>query len=125
VGVVTGAALQDRAGARLVFRRLGGVGKKLRVLWVAGASRGPRLAWGLAHGQFLLRPVLRTATQKGVVVFPKRGIRRADLGLAQSLSSAEQRRRSAAGEPPSNDLQRHDSLDAQTAYRCLTFSDSL
>lgn len=35
--VVTSAALPDGAGARLVLRRLGGVGKKLVRLWVDGA----------------------------------------------------------------------------------------
>jgi putative transposase len=74
VVVVTVASLQDRDGARLVFRRLGGVGKKLRLIWVDGAYRGQLLAWVVAHCQFLLRPVLRTDAQKGFVVLPKRWI---------------------------------------------------
>jgi putative transposase len=74
VVVVTVASVQDRDGARLVFRRLKGVGKKLRLIWVDGAYRGQLLAWVVAHCQFLLRPVLRTDTQKGFVVLPKRWI---------------------------------------------------
>jgi hypothetical protein len=41
--VVTVASVQDRDGARLVLRRLGGVGKKLRTIWVDGAYRGQLL----------------------------------------------------------------------------------
>ncbi len=74
VVVVTAASVQDRDGARLVFRRLGGVGKKLRLIWVEGAYRGHLLAWVVAHCQFLLRPVLRAEAQKGFVVLPKRWI---------------------------------------------------
>jgi putative transposase len=74
VVVVTVASVQDRDGARLVLRRLGGVGKKLRTIWVDGAYRGQLLAWVVAHCQFLLRPVLRTDAHKGFVVLPKRWI---------------------------------------------------
>jgi putative transposase len=74
VVVVTVASVQDRDGARLVWRRLGGVGKKLRTIWVDGAYRGHLLAWVVAHCQFLLRPVLRTDAHKGFVVLPKRWI---------------------------------------------------
>jgi putative transposase len=74
VVVVTVASVQDRDGARLVFRRLRGVGKKLRLIWVDGAYRGQLLAWVMAHCQFLLRPVLRSDAQKGFVVLPKRWI---------------------------------------------------
>jgi putative transposase len=120
---VTVASVQDRDGARLGVRRLRGVGKKRRLIGVEGAYREQLLAWGMAHGQFLLRPGLRTDAPKGFVVLPKRWL--VERPWAQSISSAEQRLRSAAVEQRSNDFHRHDSLDAQTAYRCLTFSDSL
>ena len=45
--VVTSAALSDAKGARLVFRRLGGCGKKLRRLWVDGTYRGKLVDWVL------------------------------------------------------------------------------
>lgn len=74
VVVVTVASIQDRDGARVVLCRLGGGGKKLRLIWVDGAYRGAPLDWVVAHCQFLLRPVLRTDAQKGFVVLPKRWI---------------------------------------------------
>ena len=35
--VVTAASVSDPAGARLVFQRLRGIGKKLRLIWVDGS----------------------------------------------------------------------------------------
>jgi len=43
--VVTAASVQDRDGAKLLMRRLRGVGKKLRRIWVDGAYRGELLNW--------------------------------------------------------------------------------
>jgi putative transposase len=40
VVVVTAASVSDPAGARLLFKRLGGAGKKLRKIWVDGTYRG-------------------------------------------------------------------------------------
>src|SRR5499433_797198 len=45
VVVVTVASCSDPAGARLVLRRVGGAGKKLRVIGVDGAYRGQLVAW--------------------------------------------------------------------------------
>ncbi len=72
--VVTVASCSDPAGARLLFRRLGGACKKLRLLWVDGAYRGQLLEWVAAHCWFRLQPVLRSDTQKGFVVLPRRWI---------------------------------------------------
>ena len=72
--VVTVASCSDPAGARLLFRRLGGACKKLRLIWVDGAYRGQLLEWGTMHCWFLLRPVLRAEAQKGFVVLPRRWI---------------------------------------------------
>jgi putative transposase len=72
--VVTAASCSDPAGARLLLRRLGGAGKKLRVIWVDGAYRGQLLAWVLAHFWFRFQPVLRSDSQKGFVVLPRRWI---------------------------------------------------
>jgi len=41
--VVTGANLSDQAGARKIFKRMGGICKKLRKIWVDGTYRGE--AW--------------------------------------------------------------------------------
>jgi putative transposase len=71
---VTAASCSDPAGARLLLRRLGGACKKLRVVWVDGAYRGQLLAWVLTHFWFRVQPVLRSDSQKGFVVLPRRWI---------------------------------------------------
>src|SRR5437588_5852011 len=72
--VVTSAALSDPAGARLLLSRLGGACKKLRRIWVDGAYRGHLMEWVLLHCKFVLQPILRSATQKGFVVLPRRWV---------------------------------------------------
>src|ERR671925_380601 len=51
--VVTAASVSDPAGARLLFKRLGGSCKKLRRIWVDGTYRGHLLAWVINHCWFL------------------------------------------------------------------------
>ena len=72
--VVTAASVSDPAGARLVFQRLGGIGKKLRLIWVDGTYRGQLLTWVADRFRFRLRPVLRRAEQPGFVVLPRRWV---------------------------------------------------
>lgn len=72
--VVTAASISDPQGARLLFKRLGGVGKKLRLIWVDGTYRGKLLNWVVDHCWFLLQPVLRSDDQKGFVVLPRRWV---------------------------------------------------
>jgi putative transposase len=72
--VVTSAAVSDPAGARLLFRRLGGTCKKVRRIWVDGTYRGHLLEWVALHCRFVLQPVLRCDGQKGFVVLPRRWI---------------------------------------------------
>ena len=72
--LVTTACVQDRDGARLLFKRLGGTCKKLRLLWVDGAYRGKLLDWVADHCKFRLEPVLRSDDQKGFVVLPRRWV---------------------------------------------------
>jgi putative transposase len=74
VVVITSAALSDAAGAKLLLRRLGGAGKKLRRIWVDGAYRGHLLDWVILHCRFRLQPVLRSDDQKGFVVLPRRWV---------------------------------------------------
>src|SRR5438067_13103496 len=52
--VVTAASVSDPKGARLLFKRLGGAGKKLRRVWVDGTYRGKLVAWVVDHCWFLL-----------------------------------------------------------------------
>jgi len=74
VVVVTVASCSDPAGARLLLRRVGGACKKLRVIGVDGAYRGQLVAWVLAQCWFRFQPVLRSDSQKGFVVLPRRWI---------------------------------------------------
>ncbi len=81
VVVVTTASVQDRDGARLIFLRLNGACKKLRLIWVDGACRGKLMAWVASHLQFVLRPVLRCDDQKGFWVIPRRWVVERTFGL--------------------------------------------
>jgi len=72
--VVTAASVQDRDGAKLLFQRLGGACKKLRLVWVDGSYRGQLLDWVIAHCHFHLQPVLRSDVQKGFLVLPRRWV---------------------------------------------------
>jgi putative transposase len=72
--IVTTASCSDPAGARLLLRRLGGACKKLRVIWVDGAYRGQLVEWVRTHCWFRFQPVLRSDSQKGFVVLPRRWI---------------------------------------------------
>lgn len=72
--VVTSAALSDPAGAKLLFKRLGGACKKRRRIWVDGPYRGHLLDWVILHCRFRLQPVLRSDDQKGFIVLPRRWV---------------------------------------------------
>jgi putative transposase len=72
--VVSGASVPDVAGAKLVLRRVGGTGKKLRRIWVDGIYRGKLLEWVVEHYSFVLERVLRSDDMKGFVVLPKRWV---------------------------------------------------
>jgi putative transposase len=72
--VVTVASCSDPAGARCLVRRLGGACKKLRLIWVDGAYRGQLVEWVTTHCWVRLQPVLRSDSQKGFVVLPRRWI---------------------------------------------------
>ena len=73
--VVTTACVQERDGAKLLFQRLKGAGKKLRLIWVDGGYRGPLLLnWVAQHCRFCLQVVLRAENQKGFAVLPRRWV---------------------------------------------------
>jgi putative transposase len=63
--------VQERDGARLLFRRLRGGCKKLRLIRVDGGSL---LSWVSEHLRFRLRVVLRSDTQQGFKVLPRRRV---------------------------------------------------
>jgi putative transposase len=72
--VVTGASVSDPAGARLLFARLGGACKKLRLLWVDGTYRGHLVEWVAQPRRFSLRVTLRPEGGKGFVLLPRRWV---------------------------------------------------
>ena len=72
--IVTAASVQDRDGAKLLFQRLGGACKKLRLVWVDGGYRGQLLDWVAERCHFRLQLVLRSDSQKGFLVLPRRWV---------------------------------------------------
>jgi putative transposase len=72
--LVTSASIQDRDGAKLLFRRLTGSCKKLRCVWVDGGYRGTLLEWVADRFKFALRVVLRCHDQKGFKLLPRRWV---------------------------------------------------
>ncbi len=74
VVIVTAASVSDPAGARRLFARLSGAGKKLRLIWVDGTSRGPLVEWVSQHLRFVLRVTLRPEGVKGFVLLPRRWV---------------------------------------------------
>lgn len=74
VVVVTAASVQDRDGAKMVLKRMGGICKKLRLVWVDGAYRGGLLEWVAQHLRLALRVVLRSEKEKGFRVLPRRWV---------------------------------------------------
>jgi len=71
---VTAASVSEPAGARLLFARLGGAWKKLRLIWVDGGYRGHLVAWVTQHRRFLLRVTLRPEGCTGFVLLPRRWV---------------------------------------------------
>ena len=72
--VVTAASVQDRDGARLLLQGVAGFCKKLRLIWVDGAYRGPLVDWVAERFRFRLMPVLRPDGQKGFAVLARRWV---------------------------------------------------
>jgi putative transposase len=72
--VVSAASVQERDGARLLFARLDGAGKKLRRVWVDGGYRGQRLDWVAERFHFRLQVVLRPEERKGFTLLPRRWV---------------------------------------------------
>jgi putative transposase len=72
--VVTAASVSENEGAKLVFKRLRGCAKKLRLVWVDGGYKAGLFAWVTERFQFRLQQVLRSDEQKGFVVLPRRWV---------------------------------------------------
>ncbi|GIV78335.1 MAG: IS5 family transposase [Litorilinea sp.] len=92
--LVTAASVQDRDGARMLLGRLAGFGKKLRLLWVDGAYRGPLQDWVARRFRFRLQPVTPPRGQKGFTILARRWVVErtfAWLGLNRRLSKDYER----------------------------------
>ncbi len=74
--VITAANVQDKAGALVALKSLGGGGKKLRRIWADGAYRtaqGHLAAWVARH-RISLTAVQPPAGQRGFTVLPRRWV---------------------------------------------------
>ena len=75
VVLVTAASVQERDGAKLIFKALTGSCKKIRRLWVDGGYRGPNLAdWVAQRFHIVLQTVLRPDNIKGFHLLPRRWV---------------------------------------------------
>ncbi len=67
--------LSDQAGARKIFKRMRGTGKKLRKVWVDGTYRGAEwTSWVKEQYNIVLESVARAEGQKGFAVLPHRWV---------------------------------------------------
>lgn len=72
--VVHAADIQDRDGAKLVFRKMRKHFKKLQVIWADGGYAGKLVAWVNRYHRRTLQIIKRTDNLKGFKVVPKRWI---------------------------------------------------
>jgi|ERR1700760_88262 len=74
--VVTPANVQDKTGALLTLKRLGGSGKKLRRIWADGAYRTAQgyLAAYLARQCISLETIQQPEGQRGFAILPRRWV---------------------------------------------------
>lgn len=71
--LVTGAAVQDRDGGRLLLWALATCFRKVRMVWVDGAYRGGLIAYGTGLG-LVVEVVAKLAGQVGFKVLPRRWV---------------------------------------------------
>ena len=71
--LVTGAAVQDRDGGRLLLWALATCFRTVRMVWVDGAYRGGLLTYGTALG-LVVEVVAKLADQVGFKVLPRRWV---------------------------------------------------
>ncbi len=93
--VVNAASVSDQGGARQVFKRMRGICKKLRKVWVDGTYRGTDWTrWVKEKYRITLEWVRREEGQKGFVVLPRRWVVERTLGwlnLSRRLSKDYER----------------------------------
>ena len=75
VVVVTAASVQERDGAKLIFKAFTGSCKKLRRIWVDGGYRGAKLmGWVAQRFHIVLQTILRSDDTKGFQLLPRRWV---------------------------------------------------
>ncbi len=72
--VVHSADVQDRDGAKLVFKRMRKYFKKLKLIWADGGYAGKLISFVNRYYNCILEIVKRTDDLKGFKVLPKRWI---------------------------------------------------
>ena len=72
--IVHSADIQDRDGAKLVFKRIQHYFSRLKVVWADGGYAGKLIAWVNSYCGRKLTIVKRTDNLKGFRVVPKRWI---------------------------------------------------
>jgi putative transposase len=72
--VVHAANIQDRDGAKLVFRRMRKEFRKLKMVWADGGYAGNLINWVNRYQHCALEIVKRSDDVKGFTVLPKRWI---------------------------------------------------
>ena len=72
--VVHAANVQDRDGAKLVFRKLRGLYPRLKLIWADGGYAGRLIEWTKSLGGWVLEIVKRSDNVIGFAVLPKRWI---------------------------------------------------
>ena len=72
--IVHSADIQDRDGAKLVFKRTRQWFTKLKLVWADGGYAGKLIAWVNRYYHWKLEIVKRTDDLKGFKVLPKRWI---------------------------------------------------
>ena len=75
VVVVTAASVQEREGAKLLFKAMTGSCKKIRRIWVDAGYRGPTLAdWVAQRFHIVIQAILRPDNVKGFHLLPRRWV---------------------------------------------------
>ncbi len=72
--IVHAASIQDRDGAKLVFKRTRKWFQKLKLVWADGGYAGKLIAWVSAHCSYKLEIVKRTDDLKGFKILPHRWV---------------------------------------------------
>ena len=72
--VVHAADIQDRDGAKLVFKAVQGLFPRLSLIWADGGYRGTLVDWVKATFNWLLAIVKRPDGQQGFAVLPRRWV---------------------------------------------------